>query len=258
MPPEFSEVTERSGDPVTKGQIADMHHRYAWAAESCRGRRVLEVACGTGQGLGLLAKVARSVAGSDIEPKSIRVARATYGDRFDLTVGSAEALPAADGSVDAVLIFEAIYYLPDVDAFLRECARVLSPGGLLFISSNNPDLFDFTPSPLSHAYYGAAELPRLLEANGFEPSLFGYARTGGLPLRHRVMRPLKAAASRFGLVPKTMRGKQVLRRILYGRLPEMPADLGLVDLPHTPPDPIVAGVPDTEHRFLYAMGQRVS
>lgn len=256
--PDFSEVTERSGAKVTKGQIADMHHRYTWAAESCRGRRVFEVACGTGQGLGLLAKVATSVAGSDIEPKSISAARKAYGDRFDLSVGGADRLPAADGAIDAVLLFEAIYYLPDVEAFLRECRRVLAPGGLLFVSSNNPDLFDFNPSPFSHGYYGAAELPRLLEADGFKASLFGYARTGGLPLRHRVMRPLKAAAGRLGLVPKTMRGKQVLRRLLYGRLPEMPRDLGLVDLPYTPPEPIAAGVPDRDHRFLYAMAERVT
>lgn len=255
---DFSEVTERSGDRVTKGQIADMHHRYTWAAEACRGRRVLEVACGTGQGLGLLAKVATTVAGTDVEPKSIHAARATYGQRFELTVGTAEELPAADGSVDAVLIFEAIYYLPDVKVFLRECRRVLSPGGLLLITSNNPDLFDFTKSPLSNRYYGAAELRQLLEENGFRPALFGYARASGLPLRHRVMRPLKAAAGKLGLVPKTMRGKQVLRRLLYGQLPRMPADLGTVSLPYSPPDPIDGRFAAREHRFIYASGEKAS
>jgi hypothetical protein len=134
---------------------------------------------------------------------------------------------------------------------------VLAPGGVLLITSNNPDLFDFSPSPYSHRYFGAAELARMLEASGFNVSLAGYARTSGLPLRHRVLRPLKAAADRFGLVPKTMRGKQVLRRLIYGRLPEMPSDLGQLSLPYVPPSSIRSDAPEREHRFLYVSGERV-
>jgi SAM-dependent methyltransferase len=225
--------------------------------DAARERPSLEPGIGNGHGLGLLAKVARSVAGTDLEPRSIHAARRTYGDRFELTVAGADRLPGADGSVDAVLLFEAIYYLPDVDAFLRECRRVLAPGGVLLITSNNPDLFDFSPSPYSHRYFGAAELARMLEASGFKVSLAGYARTSGLPLRHRVLRPLKAAADRFGLVPKTMRGKQVLRRLIYGRLPEMPSDLGQLSLPYVPPSSIRSDAPEREHRFLYVSGERV-
>jgi SAM-dependent methyltransferase len=252
---DFSEVTERSGEPASPGQIADTHHRYRWASAFSAGRRVLEVACGTGQGLGLLARDASSVAGCDIDPASVARARRTYGERFAITEASAERLPVADRAVDVVLLFEALYYLPDPDAFLRECRRVLPAGGTLLLTTNNRDLFDFAPSPLSRRYYGAAELPELLARHGFDAELFGYARVEALPLRHRLLRPAKATARRLGLVPKTMRGKAILRRLLFGKLPPMPDDVSTVEAPFTPPEAIPAS-PNRTHRFLYVSAKR--
>src|SRR5262245_53019192 len=104
----FSDVTERGGEPATEGQIADMFHRYAWASGFCRGRRVLEVACGTGQGLGLLARTALSVIGCDINASNIEAARTTYGGRFELHVAAADRLPVDQSSVDVILMCEAI------------------------------------------------------------------------------------------------------------------------------------------------------
>jgi hypothetical protein len=57
---DFSRITECSGDPVTRGQIADMCHRYRWASGFCHGRRVREVGCGTGRGLGLSPRPPRA------------------------------------------------------------------------------------------------------------------------------------------------------------------------------------------------------
>ena len=108
----------------------------------------------------MLAAVAESVAGSDVDAAEMAAARATYGDRIPLYVAKAEQLPVRDASLDVILMFEAIYYLPNVDAFLRECRRVLVPAGRLLLSSTNKDLFDFVPSPLSRTYYGASEVVR--------------------------------------------------------------------------------------------------
>lgn len=255
MTTDFSDVTERSGDPATLGQIADTYHRYRWASDLSRGLRVVEVACGTGQGLGLLLRSSRAVFGCDIDSGSIAIAEAHYAGRATVSVASAEALPVGDGEVDVVMLFEALYYLPDPDAFLRECRRVLSPGGRVLLTTTNRDLFDFSPSPLSHRYYGAAELPELLSRYGFRTELFGYAPVEKLPLRHRLLRPAKATARRLGLVPKTMRGKAVLRRLLFGPLPRMPADVSEVSVPYTPPV-AVGAAPNRVHRFLYVVGTR--
>lgn len=255
MPADFSAITERSGDPATPGQIADMFHRYRWASGFCSDRRVIELACGTGQGLGLLQQVARSVVGCDIDEGSIAAARAAYGERVELHATSAAHIPCGDGEVDVLLMSEALYLLPDVDAFLCECRRALTPSGILLITTTNKDVFDFVPSLLSHRYYGAGELAPLLSRHGFACRLFGYARGTELPLRHRALRPVKAVARRLGLVPKTMVGKAFLRRLVFGKLPAMPRDISVVDLPYTPPTPIPMGGPDREHRFLYLVGK---
>ena len=255
MTSDFRDVTERSGEPATRGQIADMAHRYHWAAQKSEGRRVLEVACGTGQGLGILATRAASVAACDLDADNVAEAARTHGERFPVHVSDALSLPVGDGQVDAVVLFEALYYLADPSAFLGECRRVLSSSGIVLLSTTNPDLFDFSPSPLSRRYYGASELARLFESSGFRAKLFGYGRTEGLPLRQRLLRPVKVAARTLGLVPRTMRGKALVRRMLFGRLPVMPRDLTDVAPPSEEPVPLSNDAPDRVHRYLYAVGE---
>lgn len=232
-----------------------MAHRYHWAARSSEGRRVLEVACGTGQGLGILASRAASVSACDLDPDNVAQARRTHGDRFSVSVSDASSLPVLPGQVDAVVLFEAIYYLADARAFLGECRRVLSPSGIVLLSTTNPDLFDFSPSPLSRRYYGAAELSELFESSGFRVTLFGYGRTERLPLRQRLLRPVKAAARRLGLVPRTMRGKALVRRVLFGRLPVMPRDLATVAAPADELIVLSRDVPVRDVRYLYARAE---
>lgn len=249
-------------DIVTPGSFAQklaLATARVAASKSCGQRRILEVACGTGQGLGMLAAVAQSVVGCDVNEAQVAAARATYGNRVPLCVSKAEQLPTRDGSFDVIMMFEAIYYLADVDAFLRECRRVLVPAGYLLLSTTNKDLFDFITSPFSYTYYGTAELVRLLNSHGFSCEVFGYSRTNSLPVRHRLLRSIKALAQRLHLLPKTMRGKAVLRRMLFGRLPRMPRDLLEVGPApaYAPPVPIARHKPDRVHRFVYLVATEV-
>jgi SAM-dependent methyltransferase len=257
MVADFFQITERGGEPATRGQIADMFHRYRWASEFCRKRRVLEVACGTGQGLGMLAAVGQRVVGCDVNAAAVAAARVTYGDRVPLFAAKAEQLPVGGASFDVVLLFEAIY-LMDSEAFLRECRRVLIPTGRLLLSTTNKDLFDFVPCRFSRTYYGAPELARLLGSHGFSCEVFGYSRTDSLPLRHRALRPIKALAGRLDLLPKTMRGKSVLRRIIFGRLPRMPRDLSEAapTSSYQPPVVITCQAPDRVHRSLFVVATK--
>lgn len=72
----------------------------------------------------------------------------------------AQNMPHADNSMDVIIIFEAIYYLPSAERFVSECKRVLRDGGRVLVVTANKDLYDFNPSPHSYKYYGVIELKK--------------------------------------------------------------------------------------------------
>ncbi|MFA6149039.1 MAG: class I SAM-dependent methyltransferase [bacterium] len=96
-------------------------------------KRVLDVGCGTG---GLLAKMEdRDAFGVDVSPEALAHVR----DRGLRRVmrGDACALPFASGRFDAVLALDLVYHRAVADDFaaVRECARVLRPGGILLLQA---------------------------------------------------------------------------------------------------------------------------
>lgn len=247
----FVEVTELAGQKISGEQLERMCNRYYWARSYVEGRDIVEVGCGAGQGLGFLALHAKSVRGGDVSPSVLRRARETWGDTIALSVFDAAAMPYPDCSLDAVLLFEAIYYLPDVEAFLGECRRILRPGGKVLIATANKDLFDFTPSPHSNAYYGVVELHRLLHAAGFDTAFFGFVDISKVSPRQRILRPLKIVASRLGLVPKTMASKAFLKKLFFGKIIEMPKSILDIHVAYDPPVPLRSDVVDRRYKVIY-------
>ena len=108
MTTDFVSLTEIAGDDVTSEQVERLARRYYWAGDYCRGRDVLEVACGAGQGVGYLAALVRSVTAGDYSEAVLSVARRHYGDRQGFQRFDAQQLPFGDGRFDVVLIFEAL------------------------------------------------------------------------------------------------------------------------------------------------------
>lgn len=256
MTAQFVDVTEIEGQRVSSEQLYRTCHRYHWAARLSKGKDVLEIACGSGPGLGLLSAHARSVVAGDISPEVLERASRTYGDRIPLSVFPADSLPFNDGQFDIILIFEALYYLPDIDAFLREARRVLTSGGALLVVTANKDLSDFTASPYSVRYLGAKDLNTELTAAGFDPQIAGLIDISSVSARQRILRPIKALASRLGLVPKTMRGKELLKRLFFGDMTVMPADISSIPFDYVEPTPLSAETPDTKHKVIYCEARR--
>jgi SAM-dependent methyltransferase len=248
---EFSEVTELAGTEISSEQLERMSHRYHWAAQYCSGKDVLEVGCGSGQGLGILHSVARSLTAGDYSSRILGIPRAHYGDRIELREFDAQSLPYAERSFDVIVLFEAIYYVPDARRFVAECRRVLRPGGVVLIATANKDLPDFNPSPLSYRYYGVVELKELFETAGFSVQLFGHLVVSEVSWRQRILSPLKKLAVSLGLMPKTMKGKKLLKRLVFGRLVEMPAELPVSREPFAWPAEIPSGVRDHRHKVIY-------
>ena len=75
---DYTTVTEVPGNRVTQEQLERMFHRYCFAANFSTGKDILEVACGTGQGLYYLAKRAKKVFGGDYTEKLIKEAKRYY------------------------------------------------------------------------------------------------------------------------------------------------------------------------------------
>ncbi len=122
---------------VPPGMAYEQGHRYAFAMELARGRRVLDAACGDGDGAALLARTAASVWGLDVAPEAVARARARHAHprlRFD--IGDPTRLDGvAEGSIDLVISFESLERFADQDAVLAAFARVLAPDGLLIVST---------------------------------------------------------------------------------------------------------------------------
>lgn len=98
------------------------------------GRRVLDLACGSGRYARLLAAAgAATVFALDQSWQMLRQVRGATAVR-----GSMIRLPFGSGSFDAVVCGLAVGHAPDLEAWMREVAQVLAPGGVLVYSDFHP------------------------------------------------------------------------------------------------------------------------
>jgi len=129
----------RHGSSFGAAAAAYAEHRpvYAeaaveWALQPVRDRRPLRVAdigAGTGKLTAMLVRLGADVTAVEPDPQMLAELRRTLPDVRSVP-GSAEELPLADASVDAVLAGQAMHWF-DLDRALPEIARVLTPGGVL-------------------------------------------------------------------------------------------------------------------------------
>jgi ubiquinone/menaquinone biosynthesis C-methylase UbiE len=118
--------------------------RYEWVTQFVGGKKVLDVACGTGYGAVLLAKAgAEKVDGFDCSKEAVDHASSRYSHPvLSFSVADAEHLPVSDAEYDVYVSFETVEHIQDDRAFLAEAARVLRPEGLFIVSTPNRDLLD--------------------------------------------------------------------------------------------------------------------
>ncbi|HVN72759.1 MAG TPA: class I SAM-dependent methyltransferase [Desulfomonilia bacterium] len=108
------------------------------------GSRILDIGCGGGQLAVELAKAKKGldVTGVDLSISQLRRAklRSMKAEvKVDFIRASALGLPLPDESIDLVYSVDSIKHWPDRGRGLRECVRVIKPGGMLFISEVNRD-----------------------------------------------------------------------------------------------------------------------
>ncbi|OSC39179.1 class I SAM-dependent methyltransferase [Mycobacterium decipiens] len=150
---------------------------YERLAPRCVDRDVLEAGCGEGYGADLIANVARRVIAVDYDEAAVAHVRGRY-PRVEALQANLAELPLPDASVDVVVNFQVIEHLWDQAQFVRECARVLRPTGLLMVST--PNRITFSPgrdtpiNPFHTRELNADELAGLLDDAGFaEVAMYG-------------------------------------------------------------------------------------
>ena len=126
-----------------------------------RDAAVLDVGCGGGLLSEALAKAGAKVTAIDLAPNLLKVARLhglESGIKVDYRETPVEALAAeAPAAFDAITCMEMLEHVPEPASIIDACARLLKPGGRLFLSTLNR-----TPAAFALAIVGAEYVARLL------------------------------------------------------------------------------------------------
>ncbi|TLS19940.1 MAG: bifunctional 2-polyprenyl-6-hydroxyphenol methylase/3-demethylubiquinol 3-O-methyltransferase UbiG [Betaproteobacteria bacterium] len=141
----FSDLAHRWWDP--KSEFKPLHDinplRLDWidANAGLAGKKVLDVGCGGGLLSEGMAERGAQVTGIDLSEKALGVARLHLlesGRSVDYRHISAESLAAEmPGSFDVVTCLEMLEHVPDPASTVAACARLVKPGGQVFLSTLN-------------------------------------------------------------------------------------------------------------------------
>ena len=154
----LSMVPRRGGDSRLASELSGL----------APGDVLVDVGCGPGAAARHAARLGASVTGVDPAPVMLRVARLfTVSPNVRYVQGTAESLPAPDGSAAVVWSIAAVHHWADLDAGLREVRRILRTGGRLVAMERRT-----TAGARGHASHGwtpaqAAAFAERCAAHGF-------------------------------------------------------------------------------------------
>ena len=176
--------------------LEQIARRFGRPPDDLTGLRVADIGCGAGLMCEPLAIRRAQMVGVDAAAKSIAAARLHASDgrsHIDYRVGEPDAALHDGELFDVLLLLEVVEHVDNVEAFTREAARHLKPGGLLLASTINR-----TPRSFLTAIVGAEYIARVLPRGTHRWAQF--------------VRPdeLEQAALACGLVQHDLRGMAYL------------------------------------------------
>lgn len=124
------------------------------------GLRLLDIGCGGGLLSEPMARMGATVIGADASEQNIKTASvhaAEQGLNIDYRATTAEDLCAAGEQFDVILNMEVVEHVNHPRPFLRDCARMVKPGGIMLVATLNR-----TPKSLMLAKFGAEYVLRWL------------------------------------------------------------------------------------------------
>lgn len=168
-----------------KEKVCGRFHRDPASSSAFQGLRFLDIGCGGGLLSEPMRRLGADVLGADASATNIEIARLhaeKSGLAIDYRATTAEALAEAGETFDVVLNMEVVEHVADVPLYLAACARMVRPGGLMFMATINRTLKAYALAIVG-AEYVLGWLPR--GTHTFEKfvkpeELEGPLRAGGL------------------------------------------------------------------------------
>jgi 2-polyprenyl-6-hydroxyphenyl methylase/3-demethylubiquinone-9 3-methyltransferase len=141
----FAALAHRWWDPSSEFKplhdINPLRLNYIDSIAKLNGKRVVDVGCGGGILSESMAQRGAEVTGIDLGEKALKVAqlhKLESGAEVDYRLVSVEALAAElPESFDVVTCMEMLEHVPDPEAIVTACARLVKPGGRVFFSTLN-------------------------------------------------------------------------------------------------------------------------
>lgn len=130
--------------------------------DALTGLRILDIGCGAGILSEPLARMGAEVVGADPSAANIAAAKQhaeQAGLAIDYRATTIEALAVSDERFEAVLAMEVVEHVADVTLFLKQCAQLVKPGGILIVATINRTLKSFALAIIG-AEYVLRWLPR--------------------------------------------------------------------------------------------------
>jgi ArsR family transcriptional regulator len=130
-----------------------------------------DLGCGTGETSAALAPFVAQAVAVDRSGEMLQAARRRLRDLPNVEVrrGELEALPIADGELDAAVMILVLHHVPDPAAALQEAARTLKPRGRIVLCDMMPHDREEYRQQMGHVWlgFGDDQLRRLLGGAGF-------------------------------------------------------------------------------------------
>jgi 2-polyprenyl-6-hydroxyphenyl methylase / 3-demethylubiquinone-9 3-methyltransferase len=137
-------------NPVRLGYICDQatthFTRDRKRLDCLSGLHILDIGCGGGVLSEPLARLGASVVGADPAAANIEAARKHAAQselKIDYRSATAEELADAGERFDVVLAMEVVEHVADVELFVRRCAEMVRPGGMMIVATLNRTLKSF-------------------------------------------------------------------------------------------------------------------
>jgi SAM-dependent methyltransferase len=127
---------------------ARLHASLERAAGAAPGARALDFGCGSGNVTRHLLELGLDVTAADLSPEFLRSVERRFGVQT-LRLNGRDLSGVPDGSFDLVASYSVLHHVPDYLAAVRELARVVAPGGIVYIDHEANDGF-WAPDGCAH------------------------------------------------------------------------------------------------------------